>query len=280
MKAAQNFTITLAVLLALSSPASAQTNALWSDFWDTIGGSDDVDQAGRDSVIVRPLRDNAGEVVGARFFRERGSSDPMAATDRGLLAFEQSCRTRGGDMVASDDPRTVMFGDRVIAHLIRPTGMRHQWRGAVAICDGSDGTPVAGFVSLVKDNSEIHRYGDPGSQLIGGLFGGLRNTTAIYLFRADRLPSKSDAAASARAEQQRVADVEARMSEARQQAEELQRNLAIGDETNCGTVINVRGPVAEVAVPANRRTPNGQQTFWSRKERLLPPGHGICTFGL
>ncbi|MGB7408250.1 MAG: hypothetical protein WA908_07055 [Pontixanthobacter sp.] len=280
MRAAQKFAISFAALLAFFSPALGQTSAPWSDFWDNIGGSDDVTQAGGDSVIVRPLRDNADEVVGVRFFRERGSTDPMAATDRGLKAFEQICRTRGGDMVASDDPRSVMFGERVIAHLIRPTGMRHQWRGAVAICDGSDGAPIAGFVSLVKDNSEIHRSGDAGSQLIGGLFGGLRNNTAMYLFRGDRLPSASDATASVRAEQQRIAEVEARMSEARQQAEELQRNLAIGDETNCGTVIDVRGPMAEVAVPANRRTPNGEQTFWSRKERLLPPGHGICTFGL
>lgn len=280
MRAAKYVAILISAALALPIPASAQNNDQWNDFWEAIGGSENVDRVGEDSLVARPLRDNADEIVGARFFRERGSSDPMAVTQRSLRSFEHSCRTRGGSILAPDDALTVEFGDRVIAQLVQPTGMRHQWRGHVAICDGSDGAPIAGFVSLVKDNSEIHRNGDPGSQLIGGLFGGLRNITAIYLFRADRLPTASDAAIFASAEEQRAADVEARMRAAPQEAEEFQANLAIGDETNCGTVIDVRGPMAEVAVPTNRRAPNGEAIFWSRKERLFPPGHGVCTYGL
>lgn len=38
--------------------------------------------------------------------------------------------------------------------------------------------------------------------------------------------------------------------------------------------------MAEIAVPTNRRAPNGESTFWSRIERLAPPGYAICTFGL
>ena len=280
MRAARYVAILISAALALPIPASAQSNDQWNDFWEAIGGSENVDRVGEDSLIARPLRDNADEIVGARFFRERGSSDPMAVSQRSLRSFEESCRTRGGSVLAVDNVRTAAFGDRVLAHLVQPTGMRHQWRGQVAICDGSDGEPIAGFVSLVKDNSEILRSGDAGSQLIGGLLGGLRNTTAIYLFRADRLPSASDANAFTSVEEQRAADVEARMSAARQEAEVFQADLAIGDETNCGTVIDVRGPMAEVAVPTNRRAPNGEVIFWSRKDRLFPPGHGVCTYGL
>ena len=280
MRAAKYVATLMSAALALPIPASAQNNDQWDDFWEAIGGSENVDRVGEDSLIARPLRDNADEIVGARFFRERGSSDPMAVTQSSLRSFEQSCRMRGGSVPAADDARTVSFGERVIAHLVQPTGMRHQWRGQVAICDGSDGAPIAGFVSLAKDNSEIHRSGDAGSQLIGGLFGGLRNTTAIYLFRADRLPTATDATVLSSVEERGDADSEARMRAARQEAEEFQADLAIGDETNCGTVIDVRGPMAEVAVPTNRRAPNGEAIFWSRKERLFPPGHSVCTYGL
>jgi hypothetical protein len=74
----------------------------------------------------------------------------------------------------------------------------------VAICDGSGGEPLVGFVSLLMDNSEISRSGDIGSQVMGRLFGGLSNTTAIYLFHPDRLPTVADAAAVVDEEERRL----------------------------------------------------------------------------
>ena len=213
-------------------------------------------------------------------FKERGNTDAMIVTRRSQQVFSESCEAHGGTIVPADDLPTGMFRNRVIAHLTRPTGYRHQWRGEVAICDGSGGEPLVGFVSLLMDNSEISRSGDIGSQVMGRLFGGLSNTTAIYLFHPDRLPTVADAAAVVDEEERRIAAVEERFEAASERIAEFQRNLAIGDESNCGTVIEVRGPMAEIAVPTNRRAPNGESTFWSRIERLAPPGYAICTFGL
>lgn len=280
MRVARHIFCLFFVTCAMPMPLSAQSENVWAGFWNTIGGSYDVARVGGGSVEARPLRDNADEIIGARFFKERGRSDPMAVTNRSLAAFGESCRTQCGTVLPNDDSRLESFRQRVMEHLTRPTGMRHQWRGTVMICDTANGEPLAGFVALAKDNSEIYRSGDPGSQLIGSWFGGLPNTTAIYLYKPDRLPTRSSQMAATRIEEQRVEGIQANMAAARQAAEEFQRDLAVGDETNCGTVIEVRGPMAEIAVPISRPAPNGANTFWSRRERLFPAGTAVCTFGL
>jgi hypothetical protein len=63
-------------------------------------------------------------------------------------------------------------------------------------------------------------------------------------------------------------------------AEAFRKAMAVGSETNCGTVIQLRGPMVEIAVPAYRNTPNGQSTFWSKRDRLYPIGPALCSYGL
>ncbi len=62
--------------------------------------------------------------------------------------------------------------------------------------------------------------------------------------------------------------------------EAFQKDIVVGTETNCGTVIQVRGPMVEIAVPPVRPTPNGQSTFWSKRTALTHPGPALCTYGL
>ncbi|KQN72970.1 hypothetical protein ASE91_18135, partial [Sphingomonas sp. Leaf62] len=50
--------------------------------------------------------------------------------------------------------------------------------------------------------------------------------------------------------------------------EAFQKDIAVGTETNCGTVIQVRGAMVEIALPPVRPTPNGQSTFWSKRTAL------------
>jgi hypothetical protein len=56
--------------------------------------------------------------------------------------------------------------------------------------------------------------------------------------------------------------------------------LAIGSQTNCGLVIDDRGPVLEVQLPPAISSPNGERRFWVRRNVLtdypVPEG---CTFG-
>lgn len=40
-----------------------------------------------------------------------------------------------------------------------------------------------------------------------------------------------------------------------------------------------RGPLALIAVPANRRAPNGESSFWARIDTLAPRRRGACTYG-
>lgn len=264
----------LAIVAAtLALPAYAQDNSEWNSFLATVGGSTSVKVVGASSVEALPLRRNADEIWGARFFKDKGASDPWIVTSHSLENFMATCTKVGGSILAQDDERTTIFANRVVANLTAPTGLRHQWRGRVAICDGPTGIPLAGFVSLILDNTEIFRTGDSGSKMLGSILGRLSNTTAIYLFRPDRLPTKA-------ALLQTKATEKARLEAGRAKIEEFRNKLAIGDESSCGTVIQIRGPMAEVAIPVTVQAPNGLQSFWSRKDRLVPIGYGLCSYGL
>lgn len=60
--------------------------------------------------------------------------------------------------------------------------------------------------------------------------------------------------------------------------EEFPSKVAIGTETHCGLVIQMRGPLSEVAVPANVRLTNGAPSFWMKTEKLLPPDVARCDY--
>ncbi|MBX7483821.1 hypothetical protein [Qipengyuania qiaonensis] len=271
--------IFMVVLLGLSVTAWAQDWQFWPELVRALDGSDDVDEIGGESALAAtPLSDNADEIAAARFFSESARRDPLLATDRALAHFEASCAARAGLMLDQADERTEQFAERVLAHLTRPIGEKYQWRGRAAICDGADGVPLAGMVSVVKDNSGILRDGDAGSCLFGSIFG-MSNETAIYLFRPDRLPTRQSFVADQTQEAERLARAGDELAQERQELALFHSELEVGDETNCGLVIEIRGPLAEIAVPANRRAPNGAKTFWSRIDRLAQPYTSVCSFG-
>lgn len=266
-------------VVALTTSVQAEDPAAWPDFFASIGGSTDINVVGKTSPEAQPLRERPAEIVGARFFMEKKAKDPFLIADRGHAAFKASCAAREGALVDGGDERVREFVDRVSSHLTRPSGHKHEWRAKGAICEDAEGSPLAGYLAVLQDNTAVAARGDPGSRLISSMFG-LRTTTAVYLFRPGWLQSRAAVEHLARAEEDRVAREEARVEAERRQAEAFRRNLAIGDETNCGTVIEIRGPIAEIALPINRRAPNGEATFWTRIERLAPRGIGTCTFGL
>jgi hypothetical protein len=56
--------------------------------------------------------------------------------------------------------------------------------------------------------------------------------------------------------------------------------LTIGGETNCGLVIDDRGAVLEIQLPTGNTGPNGERTFWSKREVLADyPFPQECGFG-
>ena len=101
--------------------------------------------------------------------------------------------------------------------------------------------------------------------------------TAIYAYRPNQIENRTtlEAAIAKRA----LAAATARADEVAR-TEAFRKEIAVGIETNCGTVIQLRGPMVEIAVPAYRNTPNGQSTFWSKRDRLYPVGPALCSYGL
>ena len=186
------------------------------------GGSASIKTVGESSQEARSLREFGSDIVAARFFKHGASKDPLLAADRTLTAFTASCAKHDGTVLPHDSNRSAASFERVAAHLLRPTGHKHQFRAKVAVCENSNEEALAGFLAVVQDNSEVARSGDAGSQLIGSLFGIKR------------------------------------MTRAREQAEALQQSLAVGDETNCSTVVAVRRPMAELLSPQIARLPTAQ----------------------
>ncbi len=58
------------------------------------------------------------------------------------------------------------------------------------------------------------------------------------------------------------------------------RALAIGSETNCGPVIDIRGPMIEIGLPASLRNTNGPAEIWLKREQLYPVGAEFYSGGL
>lgn len=56
------------------------------------------------------------------------------------------------------------------------------------------------------------------------------------------------------------------------------KTIAIGTRTNCGLVIDVRGPLAQVQLPAST-TYNSAREHWVEREQLSIPRYGSeCRF--
>lgn len=282
MRAAHYLLTFLCVTMPISSVAVAQDILPWDDFLDGIEGSPDVGKIGGDQVPeAQPLRRFPGHILGARYIVKRGTPPAEEATEEALAIFTSSCTARGGALLDQDDQRSQEFAQRVVGDLPRPTGNGYRWRGRTAICDDLNGQPLAGFVAVFQDADELNRR--VASQVLNGIFGA-KHETAIYLFSPRSIRSQASVLASETAAREQNARLEesrlAAMQAAREEAAAFQRRLAIGTETNCGTVINVRGPMAEVALPINLTAPNGATVFWSRIDRLLPPAQGNCTYGI
>lgn len=82
-----------------------------------------------------------------------------------------------------------------------------------------------------------------------------------------------DAIASAQEADRVAAAEEVRLQPWREQ-------LKIGDQTNCGMVVDVRGPLLEMQLPPYITGPNGIRRFWVQRSQITDKPVGIgCRFG-
>ena len=105
---------------------------------------------------------------------------------------------------------------------------------------------------------------------------GLPTNTAINAFRPNQIETRASLEA---ASNRRTLAAQTDVANERARTDSFRKEMAVGSEVNCGTVTQLRGPMVEIVVPPYRSTPNGQSTFWSKRERLYPASMMHCSYG-
>jgi hypothetical protein len=271
-------TVTMIVTaLLVASPGDVTLAPAIADFLTSIGGDTAMKTSGSmpldPSPQIYPLVRDESEIIGYRFFAEKLTANGSATAERVREVFERECAAKGGRIEPDDGKVARSFRDRVLGRRLPPRGsFKHFWSGVSAVCVRSPSQVMGGFVAITFDNTELATKGDIGARLFNRI-SLMPTRTAVYAYRPDRIRSTASFQAQQAA---RRAD---NVAEQRTQ-EAFRHDLAVGTETNCGTVIQIRGPMVEIAVPPVRLTPNGQSTFWSKRAVLALPRIASCTYGL
>lgn len=229
--------------------------------------------------LLWPLRDFPQQVAGSTYFAEKRMSDGTATAERARDLFAEQCSAEGGRIEPPDGYAAQSFADWATDDRMPTTNRyKHRWVPISSLCTAQTGDRfLGGFYAAVYDTSGVASDGDLGSRAMMRLFP-VKTLTAVYIFRGEGIGRPSQFAGQ-RPPSRREQVAALRAMEDKQTAE-MRANLQIGTETNCGTVIEIRPPLAQIAVPPIMKTPNGQATFWSRIDRLIPAGISVCTFGM
>ena len=231
------------------------------------------------SPLLWPLRDVPQQVVGSRYFSEKRLTEGTATAERARELFAEQCRAEGGRIEPAGSNATSSFERWATKDRLPATQQyKHRWRAITSLCAHGTEKFLGGFYAAIFDPTGVASDGDIGSRAMMRLFP-TKTLTAVYVFRGDGIGPQSQYAKS-RA-QLAAERIQASRAEEEKLTAELRANVKVGSETNCGTVIEVRPPLVQIAVPATRQTPNGQATIWSRIDRLAPDGFGsMCMYGL
>lgn len=259
-----------------AAPVAGQRVPAVADFLGSIGGNTDIRTVDGQFApspytgfhrLTVPLERDRDLVLGYRFFKEKRRDNAIATAEAARAAFAAECREKGG-MIEPTTSEVATAFHRQIADGIeyREPGAKHFWVAITDVCSRGPATIMGGFLAAVYDSTAA-------AGAISAIVGRVPTKTAVYAYSANRIAS----AAALQARQTRASN---EIKAEQDWHEAFQRDLAIGTDTNCGTVIQIRGPMIEIAVPPDRLTPNGQSTFWSRRDALRPPRSAPCTFGL
>lgn len=266
----------------LGAPASRSVIA---DFLSNIGGDTSPKTVRGDHGVVpgvmKPLVRDRGEILGYRFHKQYTGTDGTAFAETARAAFNQECIAKGGMIERDGGPITTAFLDaRAVDRTIQPVPMTAASVGIASVCLNKDGQPLGGFLGLVRDTSPMLAKGYAGSPFLMQT-SGQPSRTAVYTYRASAIP---DLVTVERAQRQRrVAQywenvrAEQDIAEKKRQIDQFRKALDVGTETHCGTVIQLRGPMVELAIPPGR-SPGGQSSFWLKREQLDPPGASCSAF--
>jgi hypothetical protein len=149
----------------------------------------------------------------------------------------------------------------------------------------ADAAPPMGLFACARNDNEMLWA----ASIMPGAYGGsgwfymsIRAITSDYLEMRDRQKYEAERL-SRKATEKVTADaraVDAFVASENMRLAGFRKSLTIGSDTNCGLVINDRGPVLEVQLPSSITGPNGERQFWTKRGSLTdakaPRG---CTFG-
>lgn len=277
-----------AVALATGPAARAQDDRNGWTVMERVGGSADPGVLWSDAAPDEPA---ALFTTVARYKRHvtaqrfAGRSDePHLFVERALAGFRQDCAANGGTTPDFKDSRRELLRDWTTAQLDQHRQV-YPWeydRWAELCVDGSD-RPLGAFVAVRSFN----RRNTASVRLRSGgfLFGrDADSRAAVYLFAPSLLSDDAELQSLLAAAAAKQADADRRRRDslaAQDQARTSWRQgMRLGTRTNCGMVIQERGPLVEVQLPPGLTGPSGVRQFWVAREELTPDAAPEgCGFG-
>jgi hypothetical protein len=280
---------------------AAQAQTGFGDFINQIGGSTDfktlqgsrlsaigrvasaAGSSGNASITPDHARDDARlnfgydfflpKMSGYRFFNVDNKADQLATAKAAKVKFGNECASKNGIVELDNSPVAKRFWQE----------NAESWQHSdeyftntvfTNVCIAADQHPLGGFVAITRT-------------LRTSVFFVRANRTAIYAIKGDGIASAQAFANEERerVRQQLLADDRARQARLAFDAEQRRlapwrKSIAVGTSTNCGMVIDARGPLVHVQLPGNTTGPSGQREFWIKRTELTDhrPVHQ-CTFG-
>jgi hypothetical protein len=280
---------------------AAQVQTGFGDFVNQIGGSTDfktlqgsrlsaigrvasvAGSSGNASITPDHARDDARlnfgydfflpKMSGYRFFNVDNKADQLATAKAAKVKFGNECAAKQGIVEPDVSPVASRFrqenGER-----FRVSDNYFTNTVATEVCTGTNQQPLGGFVAITRT-------------LKTQVFFVRTNRTAIYSIKGDNIASAATFLADGQESQRQQAlalerERQLQMSASTEQRrlEAWRKTLVLGTLTNCGLVIDVRGPLVHVQLPGNTTGPSGQREFWIKRTELTDhrPVHQ-CTFG-
>jgi hypothetical protein len=256
------------------APSPNSTPVWISQFLHETGGQAALKAVGTKNSPERRFVEDRSSHLGLRTIKDK-NQDPLATSNFAVSAFTRECSEHGGRVDKDSAPNV----RHLLARQAQPTkgygsdvwGYQHR----VAICS-IDSDRVLGAMAAIIVNRTPYKRKYKGDLAAGLLGSTLSNQTLIVALPAASVESRN---AAARLDAERFAretlavqeDAEVQKARAAQLAE-WRSNLKIGDESSCGPVIEVRGPMIQIA--------SGAQTYWKRRDYLYPAGYKLQPSGM
>lgn len=290
---AKSLTALAAVLVGvLACPLAANAKMKESEiqlasFLEEIGGTTNVKKlGGRPDPVISYIERGLPRVVGYRILKDK-NKNPLRTAQNARSALERQCTKQGGYL----EPEDSANNKGAIEHfskIVDGYGYDGLWKYQIltAVCSVDDETVIGGMGAIIADKTPFRRKYAKHPLMVIGLMKEPNITTVFALNKGMYIPiakrKRLEMESAERMKKWRAEtaayDEEVRLERIARK-KKFQSEIKLGTQTNCGMVIDMRGPLVEVQLPANISF-DGQRRFWVAKADLSddPPARS-CSFG-